>query len=234
MHSMPTRVALAGSVLVLGSVGTVSAVQLQSAPSPLGMIPGAALALSPAPTAPQSSSPTLSAPADIAPAPERTPAAAPHSLPRSAKDLAELAGPLPRRTVSVAVREAEDAVESAVDSPVDSDSDSDGSHDDGADASDTDGYGPVRQVAVRNSRREFSDAVAGQVQREFAQRVTEQYAEPAGQHRANTRTWRAAPDRSAGARRISNPFQAGQARQVGGFGAWGVSGGNYVGRHRAG
>lgn len=47
MHPIPTRIALASSVLVMGSVGTVSAVSLQSSPSPLDRIPGTPQALSP-------------------------------------------------------------------------------------------------------------------------------------------------------------------------------------------
>lgn len=53
MHPIPTRIALASSVLVLGSVGTVSAVSLQSSPSPLERIPGTPQALSPPGSSPR-------------------------------------------------------------------------------------------------------------------------------------------------------------------------------------
>lgn len=80
MHPTPTRLALAGSILVMGSVGTVSAVSLQSAPAPLARVPGTPQALTahrvgPAPRL-QDAAPV--SPADLAPA---APVVAPPSRP---------------------------------------------------------------------------------------------------------------------------------------------------------
>jgi hypothetical protein len=107
MHPTPTRLALAGSILVMGSVGTVSAVSLQSAPAPLARVPGTPQALAahrvaPAPrldAAP--SSPTDLAP--IAPALTSPPASRPGPV-LDARHLVDLAtSPLPGGVVRVPV-----------------------------------------------------------------------------------------------------------------------------------
>ncbi|WP_028936063.1 hypothetical protein [Pseudonocardia spinosispora] len=97
MHPLPTRIALAGSVLFLGSISTVSAVNLQSSPSPLGTVEGipqampskgAGGATTQSPAEPPASAPYLAAPE--APAPEAAPSrpsAPPVQLPATARDL---------------------------------------------------------------------------------------------------------------------------------------------------
>ncbi|MCU1655300.1 MAG: hypothetical protein JWQ60_6449 [Pseudonocardia sp.] len=136
MHSMPTRIVLAGSVLALGSVGTVSAVHLESAP--LGTTPGTPLALTPVPATPATTkAPEALAPVRVLPTPKDGSTARTKSderAPLNAKDLVDLAaGPLPKRTVTVALHQIEDAADS------DSDSDSEDS-DSGDDTQDFAGH----------------------------------------------------------------------------------------------
>lgn len=97
MHPLPTRIALAGSVLFLGSISTVSAVNLQSSPSPLGTVEGIPRAMpskgaggpaTQSPVEPPASAPYLAAPE--APAPEAAPTrptAPPVQLPATARGL---------------------------------------------------------------------------------------------------------------------------------------------------
>jgi hypothetical protein len=138
MHSMPTRIVLAGSVLALGSVGTVSAVHLESAP--LGTTPGTPLALTPVPATPATTkAPEALAPVRVLPTPKDGSTARTKSderAPLNAKDLVDLAaGPLPKRTVTVALHQIEDAADSDSD---DEDEDSDSS--DGEDTQDFAGH----------------------------------------------------------------------------------------------
>ena len=110
MHATPTRITLAGSILVLGSFGTMSAVNLASSPSPLGAVPGAPQAMSPMevlrpgdggrhPAAPEEAAPALSpAPAQTPAAPDTRPGA---RLPVSAHDLVGLATGTLNRSVLV-------------------------------------------------------------------------------------------------------------------------------------
>jgi hypothetical protein len=99
MHPTPTRITLAGSILVLGSLGTMSAVNLTSSPSPLGAIPGAPQAMSPMqvlrpdegdrPAAPEKAAPSIPpALARTRSVPDTKPGA---RLPVSAHDLVGLA-----------------------------------------------------------------------------------------------------------------------------------------------
>ncbi|MDT7583129.1 MAG: hypothetical protein QOE32_679 [Pseudonocardiales bacterium] len=132
MHSMPTRIVLAGSVLALGSVGTVSAVHLESAP--LGTTPGTPLALTPVPATPATTkAPEALAPVRVLPTPKDGSTARTKSderAPLNAKDLVDLAaGPLPKRTVTVALHQLEDAADSASDDSDSEDEDSDSSDD---------------------------------------------------------------------------------------------------------
>jgi len=231
MHSTPTRVVLAGSVMVMGSVGTVSAVHLQSAPLPFGPASGTPRALSPATPAPQT--PPLAPPAVVpAPAPlapGTTSSAESHRAPVSARDLINVAT-APKRAITVAVHDAEDTLADTIDDALDhprghADSDYHADSDD-ADADDA----AIRRVAVRGSQREFADTVSDQVQREFARQVSERYG-PRSTTAAAQRggDWRV---NAASPRRAEDPFQAGRA---GGFRPWGASSaGDYVGRHRAG
>ena len=138
MHSMPTRIVLAGSVLALGSVGTVSAVHLESAP--LGTTPGTPLALTPVPATPATTkAPEALAPVRVLPTPKDGSTARTKSderAPLNAKDLVDLAaGPLPKRTITVALHQLEDAADSDSD---DEDEDSDSS--DGEDTQDFAGH----------------------------------------------------------------------------------------------
>lgn len=238
MHSTPTRVVLAGSVLVMGSVGTVSAVHLQSAPLPFGPASGTPRALSPATPAPQTPplAPPAAVPAPTPLAPGISSSAEPHRSPVSARDLINVAK-APKRAVTVAVHDAEDAlrntIAAALDHPrADSDSDYHADSDDDdyhADDYHADDYATVRRVAVRGAQREFADAVSDQAQREFAGRVGERHGQRATTAAAvRGRDWRA---NAGSTRRVSNPFQGGRA---GGFSPWGASAGDYVGRHRAG
>ncbi|MBB6380124.1 hypothetical protein BKA01_007399 [Pseudonocardia eucalypti] len=114
MHQVPTRIALASSVLVLGSVGTVSAVNLQSAPMPFGAVPGTPSAMTgpellPAPAAPGPIERVPGAPR--ASAPTSPSAAAPKAKKPSRSVADELVAigraPLKKGTVSVPVRNAE-------------------------------------------------------------------------------------------------------------------------------
>ncbi|HWN33309.1 MAG TPA: hypothetical protein VNP03_11220, partial [Pseudonocardia sp.] len=160
---MPTRLVLAGSVLALGSVGTVSAVHLESAPTPFGTTPGRPLALAPSTPAPPA--PSLAPPA-MAPTP--TPPASGNSSgsarstdplpPVSAKDLINLAKG-PKRAVTVAVDDLERTASKygAATDADDSDSDSDS----------------VRRVVVRGPRDDDSD----QAGRDFARQVIRQWSE---------------------------------------------------------
>jgi len=232
MHSTPTRVVLAGSVMVMGSVGTVSAVHLQSAPLPFGPASGTPRALSPATPAPQTPplAPPAAVPAPAPLAPGTASSAEAHRPPVSARDLINVAT-APKRAVTVAVHDAEDTLADSIDAALDharadchdanADSDADDSYDDNA---------TIRRVAVRDSQRQFADAVSDQAQREFGRQRSEregQWATTAAAYRG--RDWRT--DASS-ARRVSNPFQAGRA---GSFSRWGASSaGEYVGRHRAG
>lgn len=111
MHPLPTRIALAGSVLFLGSISTVSAVNLQSSPSPLGTVEGIPQAMpskgagGPAihsPEAPQASAPYLEAPSAPAPesAPTRPSTSGPDRRPATARDLVAAAGKPVARTLA--------------------------------------------------------------------------------------------------------------------------------------
>jgi hypothetical protein len=138
MHSMPTRIVLAGSVLALGSVGTVSAVHLESAP--LGTTPGTPLALTPVPATPATTkAPEALAPVRVLPTPKDGSTARTKSderAPLNAKDLVDLAaGPLPKRTVTVALHQIEDAADSDSD-----DEDEDSYSSDGEDTQDFAGH----------------------------------------------------------------------------------------------
>jgi hypothetical protein len=241
MPSMPTRLVLAGSVLALGSVGTVSAVHLESAPTPLGRTPGTPLALSPSTPAPPAPSlaPPATAPTSPPPASGKSSRTAPRSDllgPVGAKDLVNLAKG-PKSAVTVAVDDLQRTV-SKVSDATDAD-DTDADYSDGwADDSDS-----VRRIVVRGPRSGDSD----QADRDFARQVVRRWAE----HSADSpRPGRAGCDTDGGraswGRRISNPFQDGQAWRGGGSErSWGWSashhGGagdsmgsrDYVGRHRA-
>jgi hypothetical protein len=157
-----------------------------------------------------------------------------HLPPVSARDLINVAT-APKRTVTVAVHDASDAVADTIDAArahayhradSHSDYDADPGYQAGWDAGD-DGNARIRRVAVRGSQREFADAVSDRVQREFAREVSERYGQRSTTAAAQRgRDWRANP---GSARRVSNPFRAG------GFSPWGASSaGDYVGRHRAG
>jgi hypothetical protein len=228
MHSMPTRIVLAGSVLALGSVGTVSAVHLESAPAPLGTTPGTPLALTPVPATPATTkAPEVPAPVRVLPTPKGGSTARTNSderAPLNARDLVDLAaGPLPKRTVTVALHQIEDAADSdSDDSDYDSDADSDSNAD--SDSSDEDA-------------------------RDFAGRTGRHWS-------GHTDRWRGrdAQDGSHWGRRISDPFQAAQQWRDSGPRSHGVSSRgessrgesargqsaqwhssdrDYVGRHRA-
>ena len=235
MPSMPTRLVLAGSVLALGSVGTVSAVHLESAPTPFGTTPGRPLALAPSTPAPPA--PSLAPPA-MAPTP--TPPASGNSSgsarstdplpPVSAKDLINLAKG-PKRAVTVAVDDLERTA-SKYGAATDAD-DSDDS------VSDSDS---VRRVVVRGPRYDDSDQAGRDFARQVIRQWSERSADTSGPGRADCRT---DGGQASWGQRISNPFQAGQAWRGGGSDpGWGWSasqrGGagdsmgsrDYVGRHR--
>lgn len=76
MHPIPIRLALAGSVLAMGSVGTVSAVSLQAAPAPLARVPGTPQALAPHRVAPAARLPDVTppTPTDLVPIAPEAPA----------------------------------------------------------------------------------------------------------------------------------------------------------------
>ena len=230
MHSMPTRIVLAGSVLALGSVGTVSAVHLESAPAPLGRTPGTPLALTHVPATPATTkAPEALAPVRVLPMPKDGSTARTRSderAPLNAKDLVELAaGPPPKRTVTVALRQLEDAADSDSDDSEDSDADSEDS--DSSDDEDT---------------------------QDFAGHASRHWSGHTGGWRGHD-----AQDGSHWGRRISNPFQAANQWRDSGPRSYGVSSGarsaqwesprresprressqwdssdrDYVGRHRA-
>jgi len=108
MHPTPTRLALAGSILVMGSVGTVSAVSLQSAPAPLARVPGTPQALAahrvaPAPRLHDAAPSSTTDLVPIAPAVASPPASRPGSV-LDARGLVNLAtSPLPGGVVKVPV-----------------------------------------------------------------------------------------------------------------------------------
>jgi hypothetical protein len=227
MHSMPTRIVLAGSVLALGSVGTVSAVHLESAPAPLGTTPGSPLALTPVPATPATTkAPEVPARVRMLPTPKDGSTARTNSderAPLNARDLVDLAaGPLPKRTVTVALHQIEDAA----------DSDSDDSDYDDSDSADSDYH-----------TSDDEDA------RDFAGRTSRHWS-------GHTDRWRGrdAQDGSHWGRRVSNPFQAAQQWRDSGprshgvsspgesargesargeSAQWDSSDRGYVGRHRA-
>lgn len=233
MSSMPTRLVLAGSVLALGSVGTVSAVHLETAQ--VRTTPGTPLALAPATPAPPAPSlaPPATAPAPTPPPSGNTSGPTPSDglrAPVSAKDLADLAKG-PKRAVTVAVDDLERTVSDATDTDTDADTDDD---------SDSD---PVRRIVVRGPRDDDSD----QAGREFARQVIRQWAgrstdsNRADSDRVDCRTDGGQADRG---RRTGNPFQASQAWRGGSEPSWGWSASHYgagdsmgsrdyVGRHRA-
>ena len=229
MSSMPTRLVLAGSVLALGSVGTVSAVHLETAQ--VRTTPGTPLALVPATPAPPAPSlaPPATAPTPTPPASGNTSGPAPSDglrTPVSAKDLADLAKG-PKRAVTVAVDDLERTVSNATDTDsTDADADDD---------SDSD---PVRRIVVRGPRDDDSD----QAGREFARQVIRQWAgRSTDSNGADCRTDGGWADRG---RRISDPFRASQAWRGGSEPSWGGSASHYgagdsmgsrdyVGRHRA-
>lgn len=228
MPSMPTRLVLAGSVLALGSVGTVSAVHLESAP--VRSTPGTPLALTPAtPASPAPSpAPPATAPAPTPPASGNTSRPAPSDglrAPVSAKDLTDLAKG-PKRAITVAVDDLQQTVSDATDSSDDNDSDEDS----------------VRRLVVRGPRHDDSD----QADREFARQVVRQWTGRSGSARTYSDRADCRTDGGQGqwGRRISDPFQASQTWGGGSEQDWGRSAGHYgagdsvgsrdyVGRHRA-
>jgi hypothetical protein len=224
MHATPSRVALAGSILVLGSIGTVTAVDLQSAPTPLGKTSGTLLALTPAPTAPHT-------PADEATDPIHHPT---HSVsdrssrpdradaPVKAKDLVKLGtAPLSKHAVTVATEDVEPAARAflrraRIDN-VDNSS--------VAWAAGKPDTVMVRRVVARGGGPDSGDEMVEQAQREFARRLVQRFSPPATS--------------AAASRRISDPCRANTVRSAGGPGAWQAQPGawraaaEYVGRHRA-
>lgn len=119
MHPTPIRLALASSVLVMGSVGTVSAVSLQSAPAPLARVPGTPQALAPhrvapAPRPPDAAPPTPTDLATTAPA-ARSPRAYRPGPVLDARGLVNLAtSPLRKGAVKVPVSGLERSVKRVV------------------------------------------------------------------------------------------------------------------------
>ena len=247
MSSMPTRLVLAGSVLALGSVGTVSAVHLESAPSPFGTTPDTPLALTPGTAAPPA--PSLAPPATPpAPAPpasgksSRSVQSTDPLSPVSAKDLVNLAKG-PKRAVTVAVDDLQRSVSNY------------GAATDATDDynSGTDGDDSVRRIVVRGPRYDDSDGADGadgadSARRDFARQVARRWSERGDSGRGNCDT---DSGDSRWGRRISNPFLASQEWRAGGSEpsrGWSAShydsahhhgGGDsmgsrdYVGRHRA-
>jgi hypothetical protein len=220
MHSMPTRIVLAGSVLALGSVGTVSAVHLESAP--LGTMPGTPLALTPVPSAPASSkTPEAAAPVHVLPTPSAGSTARTkpdERAPLNAKDLVGLAaGPLPKRTVTVAVHQFEDADADADDSDSDSD-DSD------ADDSDSD----ARDFAGQSGRdwSGHADGWRGGEARDrshWGRRISNPFQAGQQWQDGGSRPYRVSP----GARPSRSESAQWESAQ------WDSSDCDYVGRHRA-
>lgn len=108
MHPIPIRLALVSSVLMMGSVGTVSAVSLQSAPAPLARVPGTPQALAPhrvglAPRLPDAAPPTPTDLGSTAPAAALPPASRPGPV-LDARGLVNLAtSPLRKGAVKVPV-----------------------------------------------------------------------------------------------------------------------------------
>ncbi|HEX4356605.1 MAG TPA: hypothetical protein VH141_03735 [Pseudonocardia sp.] len=248
MSSMPTRLVLAGSVLALGSVGTVSAVHLESAPTPFGTTPGTPLALTPGTAAPPAPSlaPPATAPAPAPPASGKSSRSVKSTdplSPVSAKDLVNLAKE-PKRAVTVAVDDLQRSVSNY------------GAATDATDDynSGTDGDDPVRRIVVRGPRYDDSDG-ADSARRDFARQVARRWSERGDSGRADSGradSGRGTCDTDSGdsrwGRRISNPFltshewRAGpsrdrsashydSARHHGGGDSMGSR--DYVGRHRA-
>ncbi len=106
MYSAPGRMALAGSVFVLGTVGTVSAVHLGSPRVPQGT----STELSPLPVRQPATEP-VARPPSASPVPRSAPSTRPRvdgSSTVSTRDLVELAaGPDPRHSVVVPLRTGE-------------------------------------------------------------------------------------------------------------------------------
>jgi hypothetical protein len=212
MHSMPTRIVLAGSVLALGSVGTVSAVHLESAP--LGTTPGTPLALTPVPATPATTkAPEALAPVRVLPTPKDGSTARTKSderAPLNAKDLVDLAaGPLPKRTVTVALHQIEDAAASDSD---DSDSDSDSEDSDSGDGEDTQDFAgqTSRHWSGHTDGWRGHDAQDGA---HWGRRISNPFQA--------AQQWRDSGPRSYG---VSSSARSAQ---------WDSSDRDYVGRHRA-
>ncbi|MDT7665138.1 MAG: hypothetical protein QOD04_4694 [Pseudonocardiales bacterium] len=239
MHSMPTRIVLAGSVLALGSVGTVSAVHLESAP--LGTTPGTPLALTPVPATPATTkAPEALAPVRVLPTPKDGSTARTKSderAPLNAKDLVDLAaGPLPKRTVTVALHQIEDAADSDSDDSDSEDSDSDSGDDE--DTQDfaghtsrhwsgrTDGWrGHDAQDGSRWGRRISNPFQAAQQWRDSGPRS---YGVSSGARSAQWESRQESPrwvsSRTESSRMESSRMESSQ---------WDSSDRDYVGRHRA-
>ena len=222
MSSMPTRLVLAGSVLALGSVGTVSAVHLESAPTPFGTTPGTPLALTPGAAAPPA--PSLAPPAT---APTPTPPASGKSSgsvkstdplpPVSAKDLVNLAKG-PKHAVTVAVGDLARSVSNNA-TATEATDDSDNGSDDWADGTDS-----VRRIVVRGPRYDDSDG-AYSARRDFARQAVQRWSERADSGRGNCDT--DSGDTHWG-RRNSNPFLASHEWRTGGSEpGWGRSANHY-------
>jgi hypothetical protein len=236
MHSTPARVALAGSILVLGSVGTVTAVQLWSAPAPLGRTSGTPRALFPAPTAPQAPAPTspdvAAPPASTSPTPRGR-----HDGPVSAPELVQLGtAALSDRTVRVATDDLGDAVRDSLQRAAESaseDGSDDGTEDGVADdlADDAHRSATVRRVAVRGGGRHRDDE-SEQARRELARGMAARFsqspahARPVPARCGQPRVAGPSATYTPGSRRISDPFRASQP------GYSGVTTTGYVGRHR--
>ncbi|HEY2100605.1 MAG TPA: hypothetical protein VGH72_29370 [Pseudonocardia sp.] len=241
MHSMPTRIVLAGSVLALGSVGTVSAVHLESAP--LGTTPGTPLALTPVPATPATTkAPEALAPVRVLPTPKDGSTARTKSderAPLNAKDLVDLAaGPLPKRTVTVALHQLEDAA--------DSDSDSDSEDSDSGDDEDTqdfaghtsrhwsgrtDGWrGHDAQDGSRWGRRISNPFQAAQQWRDSGPRS---YGVSSGARSAQWESRQESPrwesSRTESSRMESSRMESSRTESS----QWDSSDRDYVGRHRA-
>jgi hypothetical protein len=115
MHSTPTRIVLAGSILFLGSLSTVSAVSLQSLPSSLSALPRQPVALTP-PGAPKpGTEPPRALPAPPVEAPLAEPSSPSnqhdaHQPPVNAHDLVNMATAPLNHTVVAPVHKVEKKV----------------------------------------------------------------------------------------------------------------------------
>jgi hypothetical protein len=246
MHSMPTRIVLAGSVLALGSVGTVSAVHLESAPAPLGTTPGTPLALTPVPAAPATTkAPDVPAPVRVLPTPKDGSTARTKSderAPLSAEDLVDLAGgPLSKRTVTVAVHQLQDAADS------DSD-DSDHNSDFDSEDSDTSNDGDAQDFAGQTSwhwsghtdRWRGRDAQDGRrisnpfrTAQQWRDSGPRSYGVSSGARSSRWESPRESSGRESSGRESSGRESSGRESSGRESSQWDSSDRDYVGRHRA-